>query len=165
MIDSGSSMQGLLPDGRVERLADTKADADANADNEKNDEDLGNDLVAGAQPGEAAAPAALHLGRLGLLLPVVLAGPHAVVALTAERVPAHGNAPLTAGVETVGRCVGIIGLEVALEGVDVLLVKGTVAGSGRPIILGGAGGCDVGESRLLGEGDGGHGAEGRKGVG
>lgn len=73
----------VSPDGGVQGLADAKANADGDADNEEHQEDLGDDAVPAAEVGHAGA-AVLGLVRLGLLLPVVLAGPDLAVALPSE---------------------------------------------------------------------------------
>lgn len=71
----------LAPEGCAERLADAKANADGDAHDQHDDEDLNNDLVARAQFGHAGAVVALHLGLLGLSLPMVLAGPDLAILL------------------------------------------------------------------------------------
>lgn len=75
----------VAPERCAQRLAYAKADADGDSHNQDDDEDLGNDLVARAQVGHAGAVVSLHFGLLGLLLPVVLSGPHLAVLLGIQR--------------------------------------------------------------------------------
>jgi hypothetical protein len=72
-----------VPYGRAEGFADADADADRDADDKHGDKDLSNHAVPLAQVTEAAAVAAVHLGRLGLSPPVVLAGPYLAVRVAA----------------------------------------------------------------------------------
>lgn len=71
----------VAPEWCAQRLAYAKADADGDSHDQDDDEDLGNDLVARAQVGHAGAVVSLHFSLLGLLLPVVLSGPHLAVLL------------------------------------------------------------------------------------
>lgn len=81
MVESLSRLVVIAPDWRVERLGHTEAHAHRDAHNEDYYQDLGDDPVPLAQPGQGCVAAALHLCALGLLLPVVLAGPNLVIGL------------------------------------------------------------------------------------
>lgn len=64
-----------MPDASSKRLADSNADTDGDTDHQEGYQNLGDDAVPLAEVGEAVAVAALILRVLGLLSPVVLAGP------------------------------------------------------------------------------------------
>lgn len=102
----------ISPNRSVQRLADTKADADGDAHDQKHHEDLDDDAVSAAEVGHASA-AVLRLVCLGLLLPVVLAGPDLAVAL-----PSEGTGRcLVLDAGRVGRVGRDHGLDIGVEGV------------------------------------------------
>lgn len=69
----------VSPDGRTQRLADTKANTDSDANDEEYQKNLGDDTVSGTEAGHTVTTSA-SLGRLGLLLPMVFAGPDLTIA-------------------------------------------------------------------------------------
>lgn len=144
----------VSPDGRAKGLADTEANTDADADDEEDNENLHDDAVALAHVGHRGAAAVL-LGFLGLLLPVVLAGPGATIAAAgvggAASCMRHGLPGLVAG-DVVGLHVGIERIALNGEKTRVLADSGAVIGVDRH-------GRGVGEGCLFG------GAEVRTGCG
>lgn len=109
--------------------AETHAHGDGHYD--RADEDLDDDPVPFAHFGEALARPLVDPGGLGLVLPVILAGPN--LAFWAALQVAFACALHAAGV--VGLCQGAArdhGLEIGVEGVEV--------------IVGGGGGRDVGRT-------------------
>ncbi len=68
------------PDAGTKGLADAKAHTDGDPDDEDNDQDPDHDAVALAQACQAGARVPALLSRLGLALPVVLAGPDLAIA-------------------------------------------------------------------------------------
>ena len=141
----------VTPDGRTKGLADTEANTDSDTDDQDDDENLGDDAVAGAHVGHAAA-APLRLGQLGLLLPVVLAGPHLAFGLAVRLAKSHLAG---GGLDVLEQLVAVVhaGLDISVKGVapDGVIL----AGPGRLVERRGGEGGGVGESSLLGYRDGG----------
>lgn len=108
VVDNGRLVL-FPPDGSAEGLADAETNTDGNADDEDDEEHLGDNLLAAAQPRHVGA-AALNLGGLGLFLPVILAGPDLTLALSGEVAALAGGG---LGDEA--------GLDVAVKGVAVVL--------------------------------------------
>lgn len=132
----------VSPDGGVQGLADAKADTDGDAHDEKHKEDLDDDAIPAAEVGHAGA-AVLCLVCLGLLLPVVLAGPDLAVAL-----PSEGTGRcLVLDARGVGRVSRDHGLDVGVEGV------GAPVGARCGSVVGADGGI-CREGGLFGEGEG-----------
>lgn len=137
---STTSGRIFAPYGRVERLADAEADGKADANDKDNDEDLdGNPGAAGEARHVCAA--ALTLGRLGALFPVVFARPDLSVVLPVQHDAGSGM--------FVRRAIGHHGLDIRVEWVlaPVGTGRSVAAGAGRPVK-----GTRVGRYRRRGQG-------------
>lgn len=98
----------VAPNVSAQRLADAEPDANGDADHEEDNQNFGDDFISAVEAVQAGA-SALLLSELGLLLPVLLAGPHLTLA------PADLMGDLVgAGIRRLGRDHG---LDVRVEGV------------------------------------------------
>lgn len=130
----------------MKRLADAEADAYSDADDEKDHENLGDNAVSGAELGHKGACPALLLVELGLLLPVLLAGPD-----LALRLADCGNDPLGA---CVGGSGGDHGLDVCIERIELVGARRVRVANPGGVEWRRADGGDVGEGSLFGGGHG-----------
>lgn len=121
----------VAPEWCAQRLAYAKADADGDSHDQKDDEDLGNDLVARAQVGHAGAVVSLRLGLPGLLLPVVLSGPYLATLLVGIQRHAFSEGLVKGAVRVEGLNVGIKGIGSRLVRVWVGCDAGDRGGIGR----------------------------------
>lgn len=73
----------LAPDRGTKWLANAKANTNSDANNQGNEENLGGNFLAMVEPRHVGA-AALNLGVLGLVLPVLLAWPNLALAVSSD---------------------------------------------------------------------------------
>jgi hypothetical protein len=155
VVRGGASLVVVSPDRSLERLANTKADADADANDKKDDGNLHDDAVSAAHAGHAAA-ATLPLGQLGLEFHLLLTRPDRAIAFSVCRQrPISGVGVVQ--LEVAGAC-----LQVRIEGVDTavrlgkrVLAPRVLARSGIALSVHGEGhdGRRFRQSRFLGKSD------------
>lgn len=140
----------FTPDGRTKGLADAETNRHGDTDDENDDENLGDDAVTRAHVGHAT-PAPVRLGQLGLLLPVVLAGPYLAFGLAMGLTQSH---LARSDLNVLQQLVAVVhtSLNIGIEGVapDGVIL----AGSGGLVERRGSEGGGIGESRLLWDRDG-----------